>query len=81
LEPGVSAETLKVVMRHRDFATTEEVYGAIRSAEAAAMELTQVLEAGCRNRALLGGISREFPPTAQLNKKELAKLKALLASL
>ena len=32
INSGVSAETLKVVMRHHDFATTERHYGAIRSA-------------------------------------------------
>ena len=36
---GVSAETLKVVMRHADFATTEKFYGAMRSAQAAATEV------------------------------------------
>jgi integrase len=33
INAGVSAETLKVVMRHCDFATTEKHYGAIRSAK------------------------------------------------
>ena len=32
INAGVSAETLKVVMRHKDFATTEKHYGAMRSA-------------------------------------------------
>jgi integrase len=81
INAGVSAETLKLVMRHRDFATTEKFYGAIRSAQAAATELTQVLEAGCRNRALVGGLVGGLAPTVQLDEKELAKLKALLASL
>jgi integrase len=32
INAGVSAETLKVVMRHKDFATTEKHYGAMHSA-------------------------------------------------
>ena len=33
---GVSAETLMVIMRHKDFATTRKFYGAKRAAQAAA---------------------------------------------
>ena len=43
INAGVSAETLKVVMRHADFATTEKYYGATRSAQAAASEVRQKL--------------------------------------
>lgn len=39
INSGISAETLKIVMRHADFDTTEKHYGAIRSAQAAAGEL------------------------------------------
>lgn len=45
MNSGVSAETLKVVMRHSDFATTEKHYGAIRSTQAAANELQLKLSA------------------------------------
>lgn len=43
INAGVSAETLKVVMRHSNFATTEKHYGAIRSAQAAATEVQEKL--------------------------------------
>lgn len=43
INAGVSAETLKVVMRHADFGTTEKHYGAIRSAQSAAKELHERL--------------------------------------
>ena len=33
---GVSAETLMVIMRHKDFATTRKFYGAKRAAQSAA---------------------------------------------
>ena len=36
---GISAETLMVIMRHRDFATTRKFYGAKRAAQAAATEI------------------------------------------
>ena len=51
---GVSAETLKVVMRHQNFATTERHYGAIRSAQTAAAELAAKLRLP-ENTALVGG--------------------------
>ena len=41
INAGVSAETLKVVMRHRDFATTERFYGARKQAQSAAAEMAQ----------------------------------------
>ncbi|MCA9147490.1 MAG: site-specific integrase, partial [Planctomycetales bacterium] len=41
INQGVSAETLKVVMRHSDFATTEKHYGALRSAQSAAAEISK----------------------------------------
>jgi len=41
INAGVSAETLKAMMRHADFATTEKHYGAIRSAQASAIELNE----------------------------------------
>lgn len=44
---GISAETLKVVMRHREFSTTERYYGATKRTQSAAAELTDVLGIGC----------------------------------
>ncbi len=43
INPGVSAETLKVILRHKDFATTEKHYARGRSAQAAARELATCL--------------------------------------
>jgi site-specific recombinase XerD len=43
INAGVSAETLKIVMRHRDFSTTERFYGATRAAQSAAQEIHQKL--------------------------------------
>ena len=53
---GVSAETLKVVLRHRDFATTEKFYGAIRSAQSAAREVCGKMPPSCDSSALVGGL-------------------------
>lgn len=39
INAGVSAETLKLVMRHSDFSTTERFYGATRNVQSAANEL------------------------------------------
>ena len=55
INAGVSAETLKVVMRHADFATTEKYYGATRSAQAAAAEVRQKLSPNAATDALVGG--------------------------
>ena len=39
INASVSAETLKVVLRHKDFPTTERFYGATRAAQSAAAEI------------------------------------------
>ncbi len=52
---GVSAETLKVIMRHKNFATTERHYGAIRSAQKAAAEIATKLSS-TQNSAFVGGL-------------------------
>ena len=57
INSGVSAETLKVVMRHADFATTERHYGAIRSAQAAANELNKKLKSNNTISSLVGGLT------------------------
>ena len=77
INEGVSAETLKVVMRHHDFATTERHYGATRSAQAAASELHEKLATNARKGALVGG-QKETP---RFTAEEFRKLKCLLDSL
>ena len=74
---GVSAETLKVVLRQRDFATTEKFYGAIRSAQSAAREVRGKLAPDPDSPALVGG--HEKAP--RLSTEELRKRKAVLNSL
>ena len=54
INAGVSAETLKVIMRHRDFSTTERYYGATRRAQSVAAEIAERLAGECR---ISGGIS------------------------
>jgi len=49
---GISAETLMVIMRHRDFATTRKFYAAKRRAESAAAEIQSVLGADDANGEL-----------------------------
>ena len=77
INAGVSAETLKVVMRHRDFATTEKYYGATRAAQSAAAEIYDRLSSE--------GDKEQQDSTSlvvsQLSTEELKKLKALLSSL
>jgi integrase len=77
INAGVSAETLKVVMRHRDFATTEKYYGATRAAQAAAAEIYDRLESD-RNDAAQ---ESSADVVARLSAEELRKLKALLNSI
>ncbi len=77
INAGVSAETLKVIMRHADFATTEKHYGAMRSAQAAAGEVRSRLATDATSDALVGG-QKETP---QLTAEELSKLKRLLNSI
>ena len=78
---GVSAETLKVVLRHRDFATTEKFYGAIRSAQSAAREVRGKLPPSCGSSALVGGLVGGHEKAPRLSTDELRKLKAVLNSL
>jgi integrase len=80
IDVGVSAETLMVVMRHADFATTQKFYGAMRSAQSAAAEVRQKLSAN-EKTSLVGGLMGGTDQPAHLNEAEVKKLKALLASL
>lgn len=57
---GVLAETLKVIMRHKNFATTEPHYGAVRSAESAAKEIAAKL-ASNPTASELGGGNKSSP--------------------
>ena len=52
INAGVSAETLTVVMRHSDFATTQKFYGAMRSAQSAAAEVREKMSAGENHNVL-----------------------------
>lgn len=80
INAGISAESLKVIMRHKDFATTERHYGAIRSAQAAATEVAEKLNSAAFP-SIDGGIGggKEKPP--QLSAEEVVKLKSLINSL
>ena len=78
---GVSAETLKVVMRHKDFATTEKHYGALRSAQSAAAEIAVRLRPAAENSAFVGGLVGGIGRAPQLSTEELSTLKSLLARL
>jgi integrase len=78
---GVSAETLMVVMRHKDFATTRKFYGAKKAAQSAAEEIHEKSVARDEKRELVGGLmgGNEKPP--QLTAEEVEKLKSLLNSI
>jgi integrase len=77
INAGVSAETLMVIMRHREFSTTRKFYGAKRAAQSAAAEIHQRLP---------GSKPADAPATAgeelgQLTKGEMKAVKRLLESL
>jgi integrase len=81
INAGVSAETLKVIMRHREFSTTERYYGATRSAQAAAAEVAEKLARECTKSELVGGLVGGIHDAPRLSTEEVRKLKALLAKL
>jgi hypothetical protein len=74
---GVSAETLMVIMRHKDFATTRKFYGAKRAAQAAAAEVHQKLVVGEKADDLV----RDVEQLGTLSPEEMKTLKRLLKSL
>lgn len=76
---GVTAETLTLLLRHADFATTRKFYGATRSAQAAGQEVRELLER--TNPSFVGGLVGGPEPTPAFNPEEVAKLKAILATL
>ncbi len=80
INAGVSAETLKVVMRHRSFSTTERFYGATRAAQAAATELIEKVSS-TDTSSFVGGLVGGQADDTSLSSEELSKLKALLNSL
>ena len=71
INAGVSAETLKVVMRHHDFATTEKFYGATRAAQSAAAEVYERLIADAE-KSDLAKTSENGP---SLSAEEVQKLR------
>jgi integrase len=74
---GISAETLMVIMRHRDFATTRKFYGAKRAAQAAATEIHQKLLAADK----ADEPNRGLDALGKLSGEQLKKLKQLLNSI
>ncbi len=78
---GMSAETLMVIMRHRDFATTRKFYQAKKRAESAAAEVHKLLGAESPGNGLVGALVGAHEKTPQLSAEELMKLKRLLNSL
>ena len=78
INAGISAETLKVIMRHRQFSTTERYYGATKCAQAAAAEVAEKLSVGCKKSELVGGLVGGIGDDLQLSPQQLKKLKALL---
>lgn len=77
INAGISAETLKVILRHRDFSTTERFYGATRAAQSAANEIHEKLSA--TQDVIAAGIQQPFH--AELSAEEMRKLKAILRSI
>ena len=80
INAGISAETLKLIMRHASFATTEKHYGALRSAQSAGQEVQRKL-IDRTNPSLVGGFVGGKEEAPQLSAEELVKLKSLLNSL
>jgi hypothetical protein len=74
---GVSAKTLMVIMRHKDFATTRKIYGARRAAQAAAAEIHQKLVIGEKAEELV----RDVEHLGKFTAEEMKTLKRLLKSL
>jgi integrase len=67
INQGVSAESLKLILRHSDFATTEKFYGAVKSVQSASNEI---------RRSKGSSTGETF--SASLSKEEIAKLRTLL---
>ena len=66
-----------VIMRHKDFATTRNFYGAKRAAQAAAAEIHQKLLLGEKAEELV----RDAEQVGKLTAEDMKTLKQLLRSL
>ena len=78
---GVSAESLQVIMRHEDFATTQKFYSGTKEAQAAAAEVYEKLAAECKKGGLVGGLVGGIQRPSHLQRSKKKKLKTLLESL
>ena len=68
-----------VIMRHGDFATTQKHYGAIRSAQASALEVRSRLQT---ERGLVGGhLSPATSATPQIESPDRAQDRAFVGGL
>lgn len=74
INAGVSAETLKIILRHKDFATTEKFYGATKAAQAAATEVREKLVSKSKGNNSAEAISL-------LSSEEIQKLRGILNSI
>ena len=74
INAGISSETLMVVMRHADFATTQKFYGATRSAQSAAAEVQEKCSAE-QTPELVGGLVGGLEPAAHLSVSEVQKIR------
>ncbi len=79
INAGISAETLRLLLRHSSFSTTEKSYGAMRSAQSAAAEICATLSA--ESPTFVGGLMGGNEKTPQLSAEEFRVLKSLLKSL
>ena len=78
---GVSAESLQVIMRHADFATTQKFYSGTKEAQSAAAEVYEKLRARSNSDAFVGGLVGGKQLPLSLTPHQQKKLKALLESL
>jgi hypothetical protein len=78
---GGSAESLQVIIRHEDFATTQKFYSGTKQAHTAAAEVSEKLAAECKKNELEGVLMRGMPPNLTFTPEQQKKLKALLESL
>jgi len=77
---NISAETLMVIMRHQDFATTRKFYGAKKSAQSAAREIEEKLVESKYGELVGSFVGRKEKPP-ELSAEEIVRLKSLLNSL
>ena len=78
INAGVSAETLKVLMRHDDFSTTVKYYGATKQAQSAAAEINQKLAPEPTKNELVGRLVGRISDLSDLTPQEIRELKSLL---